>query len=99
LLIDALNISVATNSETTVARYRELLPTIISDEEIEEVELSPLENALKVALIDHAVMIKRCLTMLSKLPKASLAGSDLMVEELTQSMSSPFSKVINQDIC
>jgi dedicator of cytokinesis protein 3 len=99
LLIDALNISVAANSETTVARYRELLPTIISDEEIEEVELSPLENALKVALIDHAVMIKRCLTMLSKLPKASLAGSDLMVEELTQSMSSPFSKVINQDIC
>lgn len=89
LLIDALNISVATNSETTVARYRELLPTSISDEEIEEVELSPLENALKVALIDHAVMIKRCLTMLSKLPKATLAGSDITVEELTQSMSSP----------
>jgi dedicator of cytokinesis protein 3 len=99
LLIDALNISVATNSETTVARYRELLPTIISDEEIEEVELSPLENALKVALIDHAVMIKRCLTMLLKLPKASLAGSDLMVEELTQSVSPTFYKNINQDIC
>jgi dedicator of cytokinesis protein 3 len=91
LLVDALNTSVATNSETTVARYRELLPTLISDDEIEEVELSPLENALKVALIDHAVMIKRCLTMLSKLPKSSLADSDVTVEELTQSMSpSPF---------
>jgi hypothetical protein len=85
LLIDALNISVAANSETTVTRYRELLPTLIENDEVEEVELSPLENALKVALIDHAVMIKRCLTLLGKLPKASLAGSSLTVEELSQS--------------
>jgi hypothetical protein len=85
LLIDALNISVAANSETTVARYRELLPTLIENDEVEEVELNPLENALKVALIDHAVMIKRCLTLLGKLPKASLAGSSLTVEELSQS--------------
>ncbi|KAN0112194.1 hypothetical protein V8E51_005145 [Hyaloscypha variabilis] len=90
LLVDALNISVATNSETTVARYRELLPTLISDDEVEEVELGPLENALKVALIDHAVMIKRCLTMLSKLPKTALAGSSLTVEELSQNFESTF---------
>ena len=85
LLIDALNISVAMNSETTVAWYRDLLPTLIADEEVEELELSPLENALKIALIDHAVMVKRCLTMLAKLPKSSLAGSSLTLEELSQS--------------
>jgi hypothetical protein len=85
LLIDALNISVAPNSDTTVVRYRELLPTIIDGEEVEEVELSPLENALKVALIDHAVMIKRCLTMFTKLDQQSLLGSPVTPAELSQS--------------
>jgi dedicator of cytokinesis protein 3 len=66
LLIDAINISVNPNSDSTVAKYRDLLPVNVDGEEIEEVELSPLENALKVALIDHAVMIKRCLTLFAK---------------------------------
>ncbi|TVY53125.1 Dedicator of cytokinesis protein 1 [Lachnellula cervina] len=74
LLIDALNISVNPASDSSVARYRELLPTNTTDEigeevEEEEVELSPLENALKIALIDHAIMIKRCLSMFSKHPQ------------------------------
>jgi dedicator of cytokinesis protein 3 len=69
LLIDALNISVNPNSDSSVARYRELLVTSIDGEEVEEVELSPLENALKIALIDHAIMIKRCLSMFSKHPQ------------------------------
>ncbi|EHK98163.1 putative Dedicator of cytokinesis protein 1 [Glarea lozoyensis 74030] len=58
LLVDALNISVNPNSDTSVAQYRELLPTNIDGEEVEEVELSPLENALKIALIDHATSPK-----------------------------------------
>ncbi|KAK0100608.1 hypothetical protein ONS95_007063 [Cadophora gregata] len=68
LLIDALQISVNPGSETTVARYRELLPVAAEEDEVQEVELSPLQNALKTALIDHAVMIRRCLAMLSKTP-------------------------------
>ncbi|CZR52551.1 related to dock180 protein [Phialocephala subalpina] len=69
LLIDALQISVTPGSDTTVAKYRDLLPTSVDEDgEPEEVELDPLQNALKVALIDHAVMIKRCLVMLSKSP-------------------------------
>ncbi|KAH6721718.1 hypothetical protein BKA61DRAFT_162673 [Leptodontidium sp. MPI-SDFR-AT-0119] len=68
LLIDALQISVNPNSDTTVAHYRELLPIADEEDEIQEIELSPLQSALKIALIDHAVMIRRCLAMLSKTP-------------------------------
>jgi dedicator of cytokinesis protein 3 len=84
LLVDALNISVNPNSDTSVAQYRELLPTNIDGEEVEEVELSPLENALKIALIDHAVMIKRCLAMFTRpLPKPQVPRQNK--EELAQS--------------
>ncbi|TVY89631.1 Dedicator of cytokinesis protein [Lachnellula willkommii] len=74
LLIDALNISVNPASDSSVARYRELLPTNNTDQdgkevEEEELELNPLENALKIALIDHAIMIKRCHSMFSKHPQ------------------------------
>ncbi|ESZ89973.1 hypothetical protein SBOR_9646 [Sclerotinia borealis F-4128] len=70
LLVEALNISVNPTSESSVARYRELLPNPVDDEDgVEEViELGPIENALKTALIDHAIMIKRCLAMFAKLP-------------------------------
>ncbi|KAI9642839.1 Deoxycytidine kinase 1 [Ciborinia camelliae] len=70
LLVEALNISVNPTSESSVARYRELLPHTIDeeDEEAEAVELSPIENALNIALIDHAIMIKRCLSMFAKSP-------------------------------
>ncbi|TGO12170.1 hypothetical protein BTUL_0093g00180 [Botrytis tulipae] len=70
LLIEAISISVDPNSESSIARYRELLPHPIQseDEEGETVELGPIENALKIALIDHAIMIKRCLAMFAKSP-------------------------------
>lgn len=66
LIIDALNISVNPNSDSSVAKYRALLPkTDVEDadmvEEAEPPQLTPLENALKMALLDHAIMIKRCL--------------------------------------
>ncbi|KAK2627628.1 hypothetical protein QTJ16_003594 [Diplocarpon rosae] len=66
LLIDALQISVNPGSDTTVAKYRELLPAASETDDMQEAQLSPLESALKTALIDHAVMIRRCLTMLSR---------------------------------
>ncbi|CAD6445209.1 3558dd32-0b9c-4e2e-a3e9-d8d914c3c568 [Sclerotinia trifoliorum] len=72
LLVEALNVSVNPTSESSVARYRELLPNPTDDEdedgEGEVIELGPIENALKVALIDHAIMIKRCLAMFAKSP-------------------------------
>ncbi|RAL65348.1 hypothetical protein DID88_000916 [Monilinia fructigena] len=70
LLVEALTISINPNSESSVARYKELLPNPVDEEDGVEkvVELSPVENALKIALIDHAIMIKRCLSMFAKLP-------------------------------
>lgn len=95
LLVDALNISVNPNSDTSVVQYRELLPTTIDGEEVEEIELQPLENALKIALIDHAVMIKRCLGMFARpLPKPQVPRQSK--EELAQSTylhSSPSNKL------
>ncbi|KAF4617980.1 hypothetical protein G7Y89_g15009 [Cudoniella acicularis] len=89
LLIDALNISVNPNSDTSVAQYRELLPTSIDGEEVEEMELQPLESALKIALIDHAIMIKRCIAMFSK-PSSKAQVSRESREEVSQSTSAPF---------
>ena len=84
LLVESLAVSVNPTSDASVARYRDLIPyTIPSDEdEIEETELTPLENALKIALIDHAILIKRCLSYFSKSSSQVLKGSR---EELAQS--------------
>lgn len=50
-------------------------------------ELSPQENAIKMALIDHAIMLKRCLATLSKSSNQNLAKhyEDLYRSELCQS--------------
>jgi dedicator of cytokinesis protein 3 len=70
LLADAMSISVSHNSEASIARYRDLLPSPTFDEEGEEqrLHLSSLENALKMALVDHAIMIKRILLTFAKSP-------------------------------
>ncbi|KAI2616314.1 hypothetical protein GGR54DRAFT_240697 [Hypoxylon sp. NC1633] len=61
LMVDAISISVNPASESSVAGYRDLLPAPVSEEE-EEPDLDQQENAIKMALVDHAIMIKRCLT-------------------------------------
>ncbi|KAI1330758.1 SH3 domain-containing protein [Xylariaceae sp. FL0255] len=77
LLVGAISVSVLDGSDTSVACYRQLLPSTTSkdedkeeteDEDVEqtEQELTPQENAIKVALIDHAIMIKRCLMSFSQ---------------------------------
>ena len=64
--------SVDPSSESSVARYRSLLPASeFTDSGSGEVDpatlnpdgsaLDPMQNALKVALLDHALAIKRCL--------------------------------------
>jgi len=74
LLAEAISISVSHDSQSSIARYQALLPSPVFDEEGEEqpLVLSPLENALKMALIDHAIMIKRILPTFAKSPHQSL---------------------------
>jgi hypothetical protein len=81
VLVDAVRISVNPDSENSVVIYRQLLPKPASrdgdeDEDLEEdqpVELDAQENAIKMALIDHAIMVKRCLALFSKTTNPSLA--------------------------
>jgi hypothetical protein len=88
LLIEALSISVSPDSGSSVARYRELIPTKVDEEGVEEeVELSPLQTALKIALIDHSILIKRCLNWFSKSAVSGIQGvRKESREELMQSM-------------
>ncbi|KAM5351865.1 hypothetical protein ACJ41O_004588 [Fusarium nematophilum] len=74
LLLDAVSVSVNPISENSVACYRQLLPVPKEvdeddeeeEEEVPEVELTPQDSAIKMALVDHAIMIKRCLAMFSR---------------------------------
>ncbi|KAI0181685.1 hypothetical protein GGR52DRAFT_578001 [Hypoxylon sp. FL1284] len=65
LMADAISISVNPVSESSVACYRQLLPAPQSEDE-EEPELDQHENAIKMALVDHAIMIKRCLASFAR---------------------------------
>ncbi|RFU81310.1 hypothetical protein TARUN_884 [Trichoderma arundinaceum] len=75
-LIEAVNISVSPASENSVVQYRKLLPEPQSgeeegdedddEEEDDEVELDPQETAIKMTLVDHAMMLKRCLALFSR---------------------------------
>ncbi|KAF1999177.1 hypothetical protein P154DRAFT_236464 [Amniculicola lignicola CBS 123094] len=66
-LTQELQLAVDTLSDTSIANYHNLLPnprhSAASDEDAEELQAEPnlLENALKVALIDYALAIRRCL--------------------------------------
>ncbi|KAJ2896312.1 putative sh3 domain-containing protein [Zalerion maritima] len=64
LLLDAIKISVNAESETGVSQYRSLITE--SGEDEDEVELDPQENAIRMALVDHAIMLKRCLATFAK---------------------------------
>ncbi|KAH7347229.1 hypothetical protein B0T11DRAFT_140488 [Plectosphaerella cucumerina] len=64
LLADAVSVSVNPDSETSVVCYRQLLPVPAEDEE--EIELSPMDNAIRMALVDHAIMVKRCLALFAR---------------------------------
>ena len=72
-LIAAVTVSVDADSEASVSRYRSLLSELESDESdgdemgsSKREPMDPIVNALKIALMDHALMIKRCLSVLSR---------------------------------
>ena len=73
-LSDELLLSVDPDSDSSVSRYRDLLPKSAqgdaasaevdyNDLDADEEPLDPMQNALKVALFDHALTIRRCLNL------------------------------------
>jgi dedicator of cytokinesis protein 3 len=65
-LTQELMYAVDTNADSCVASYHELLPPLQDPEEEEtsdEQITNPLENALRVGLIDYALVIRRCLAL------------------------------------
>lgn len=87
LLVDAVSISVNPTSENSVIAYRDLVPgmsrmgqrsQVRLDEldEIEPPELDAQENAIKMALVDHAIMLKRCLATFGK------SGNEILTRRL-----------------
>jgi dedicator of cytokinesis protein 3 len=70
ILSETLSASVDPSSSSTVAAYRQFLPQKDDTEEEgdteeesaeKDTELDPSENALRIALLDHVLTIKRCL--------------------------------------
>ncbi|KAF2432136.1 hypothetical protein EJ08DRAFT_695933 [Tothia fuscella] len=71
-LTEVLTLAIDPDSPSSVAHYRALIQpeedeeeetnSDDEDEEKEEKPLGPLENALKIALLDYAMVIRRCLT-------------------------------------
>ncbi|KAF2267311.1 hypothetical protein CC78DRAFT_87335 [Lojkania enalia] len=80
-LTQELTLAVDFTAESSVAKYHELLPrprdSSISDNE-EEPQREPnlLENALKVALTDYAMIIRRCLALYTR-PAQQATKADL----------------------
>ncbi|ROT42397.1 SH3 domain-containing protein [Sodiomyces alkalinus F11] len=89
LLVDAVSVSVNANSENSVSCYRRLLP--VPEMEDEEVELSPQDNAIRMALLDHAIMLKRCLATFSRSSNPAL---NRVHEELQRHFESTFAPEI-----
>lgn len=67
-LTETIKNSVDPSSVSSVAQYRQLLPEPIDiiDDDLEEPPLEPLQNALKLALIDHASALKHSLNLYSR---------------------------------
>ena len=70
-LTEAIQSSVEPTSTATVAQYRQLLPQVVkeeneSEEEAAEPKMSPMQNALQIALLDHVSALKHSLTHYSR---------------------------------
>ncbi|MCJ1350063.1 MAG: hypothetical protein MMC33_000044 [Icmadophila ericetorum] len=74
-LTEAIKASVDPNSLTSVAQYRELLPDLSHNDAEEQTEMAPefrpLENALKIALLDHVTTLRHVFTLYSRPPSTS----------------------------
>ncbi|KAF4989745.1 hypothetical protein FGRMN_8932 [Fusarium graminum] len=100
LLLDAVSVSVNPGSENSVACYRQLIPEPKEadedaeeddDQEVPEVQLTTQDSAIKMALVDHAIMIKRCLAMFARSPNELLSSRH---DELHRYFESTFASEI-----
>jgi len=100
-LSEALNVAVDSDAESSVAHYRSLITrpddnshreaSDDEDEDIaeekEESPLNPLENALRIALVDYAMVVKRCLTHFSR-PAHQATKADLQQRKSHEALPS-----------
>lgn len=85
-LTQELMYAVDTASDSCVANYHDLLPPPQDPEQTEEPEAqeapNPLENALRVTLIDYALVIRRCLALYVR-PAQQATKADLSQRKFT----------------
>jgi hypothetical protein len=82
MLLDAVTISISNQADSSVSRYRALLPQPtyqvtegvdgMDEDVVVEPVFSPEQTALKMALVDHVIMVKRVLGMFGKSENALL---------------------------
>ncbi|CAI4217156.1 unnamed protein product [Parascedosporium putredinis] len=67
ILFETVATSVNPVAENSIVRYRQFVPVAeVEDEADEEVELDPQDNAIKMALVDHAFVLRKCLATFSR---------------------------------
>jgi hypothetical protein len=84
--------AVDTNVEGCVANYHDLLPnprrSMEEDDEDEDSQIdppNPLENALRVSLVDYALVVRRCLSLYTR-PAQQATKSDLSLRRFSLSL-------------
>ena len=73
ILFDVITASVNPSAENSIVAYRQFVPVAEDEDEVEEVELDPLDNAIKMALVDHALAVRKCLATFAKSPIETLS--------------------------
>lgn len=76
VLFEIVAASVNPTAENSIVCYRQFVPVADEDDEDdeeEEVEMDPLDNAIRMALVDHALVLRKCLATFAKSPIDALA--------------------------
>jgi hypothetical protein len=91
ILTQELMYAVDTNIEGCVANYHDLLPNprhSMEEDEDEDTLINPpnpLENALRVSLVDYALVVRRCLSLYTR-PAQQATKSDLSLRKYLSSL-------------
>ena len=96
-LTDSLMLAVDPDSESSVSRYRQLIESeedapgsdLEDEDEQPPKQLDPTENALKIALLDYAIAVKRCLTHFSR-PAHQATRADLQQRKCSHHLQAGF---------
>ncbi|SPO03290.1 related to dock180 protein [Cephalotrichum gorgonifer] len=71
VLFDIVAASVNPTAENSIVGYRQFIPS--AETEDDEAELDALDNSIKMALVDHAFIIRKCLATFAKSPIDTLS--------------------------